>query len=220
MLEAKFGEPGPELMGLREYARHRAAKGLNGGTLAAVQRAIASGRIAVVMVGQSKKIDAKEADLAWAANTMEKETPVDAGAAGQRAIPGMEAVIRESGVAEVRPNGYHKSREVREMYNAALTKLDFEERSGKLVSAEEIYSKYFSAARGIRNAILGIPARVGAILAATKSEHEVIRILNDELKRTLTSLADDIAAESGGDSAVVGPPAGPDIDGLAVGRPV
>jgi hypothetical protein len=53
-------------MGQREYARYRKAKGLRGGTVRAVQKALASGRI---VAGADGRIDADAADAAWAANT-------------------------------------------------------------------------------------------------------------------------------------------------------
>jgi hypothetical protein len=53
------------MMKLREYARHRAAKGLPGQTLAAVQKALGTGRIQANDGG----IDPAAADRAWLANT-------------------------------------------------------------------------------------------------------------------------------------------------------
>lgn len=53
-------------MGYREYAAHRKAKGLRGGSLRAVQKAIESGRIVLTAAG---KIDPADADLRWAATT-------------------------------------------------------------------------------------------------------------------------------------------------------
>jgi hypothetical protein len=54
------------LLSKRGYARHRAERGLPGGTLAAIQRALREGRIATDGDG---KIDPKPADQAWADNT-------------------------------------------------------------------------------------------------------------------------------------------------------
>jgi hypothetical protein len=53
-------------MGMREYARHRKAAGLKGGTLRAVQKAVLSGRIDAA---DGKRIDAADADARWAATT-------------------------------------------------------------------------------------------------------------------------------------------------------
>jgi hypothetical protein len=63
------------MMGYREYAAHRKAKGLKGGTLRAVQKAITSGRIAVSV---DKRIDSADADVRWAATTdqaLQRGTP-------------------------------------------------------------------------------------------------------------------------------------------------
>ena len=53
-------------MGYREYAAHRKASGLRGGTLRAVQKALAAGRIVLT---PDKKIDSADADARWAATT-------------------------------------------------------------------------------------------------------------------------------------------------------
>ncbi len=57
------------LMGLREYARHRKAKGLPGGSGAAVSKALGDGRI---KRGGDGRIDSDQADLAWSQNTREQ----------------------------------------------------------------------------------------------------------------------------------------------------
>lgn len=54
------------LMSQRAYARHRAERGLPGGTLRAVQKAIAAGRIQLTPDGL---IDPDAADAAWEANS-------------------------------------------------------------------------------------------------------------------------------------------------------
>lgn len=59
-----------QLMGMREYARHREANGLPGQTLRAVQRAIETGRISTVSDEKGRqRIDAEVADIQWNRNT-------------------------------------------------------------------------------------------------------------------------------------------------------
>ena len=62
------------LMGLREYARYRRAKGLPGGSAAAVTKAISSGRINRTSDG---RIDSELADRSWKLNTREVCRPGD-----------------------------------------------------------------------------------------------------------------------------------------------
>ena len=195
-----FGETLPELMGLREYGRHR------GVSLAAVQKAISTGRIPVEIVGKHKKIDPKKADAAWDAHTAPKQAPVTT-RAGQRAFPGMEDVAQRSQVDE-HANGsvgnYNAYRTLRERYTAGLTMLEYEQKSGTLISAEEVNRQYFELARELRDSILNIPERVAALLAATTKEDEAYKILTDELNSALTSVADKLAKRAGSASDVGG----------------
>jgi hypothetical protein len=57
-----------QFLSLRAYARSRRARGLPGGTLQAVRKALASGRITAV----AGKIDPAAADAAWLRNTPPK----------------------------------------------------------------------------------------------------------------------------------------------------
>jgi hypothetical protein len=59
------------LMSERQYAEHRKARGLPGGTQAAVNKAVSAGRIAKVIDAASKRlmIDPAIADAQWASNT-------------------------------------------------------------------------------------------------------------------------------------------------------
>jgi hypothetical protein len=51
-----------------------------------------------------------------------------------------------------------QSKAVREAYMARLARLDFEERSGKLVSADEVKVRWFKRIKAAQTRILGIPA--------------------------------------------------------------
>ncbi|WP_258305067.1 hypothetical protein, partial [Escherichia coli] len=55
---------------------------------------------------------------------------------------------------------YHKARAVRETYSARLAKLEFEERTGKLISKDEVDIKYFQLARQLRDRMQQIPRKV------------------------------------------------------------
>lgn len=193
-------------MGLREYARHRAQNGLIGGTLAAVQKAITSGRINVQIVGKSKRIDPVEADVAWGANTAPKEEPPPAQPGSQRTIPGMEDTIAASGVAEIKTNGYHHSRAARELYDAALTKLKYEREVGDLIETAEVNRQIFGLAREVRDAMLNIPDRIAAQLASTTDEHKVHALLSDEINSSLAGFSAELAKRAA-DAAIADAPA-------------
>src|SRR5688500_5153193 len=101
----------PELS-IRGYAKHR------GVSHTAVEKALAQGRIRTAASGL---IDVAEADRDWSRNT---------------SVPpprrSMQADAATSGPS------YAQSRANREAYLARLAKLEFEEKSGKLVDVEEM----------------------------------------------------------------------------------
>lgn len=47
-----------------------------------------------------------------------------------------------------------------EQYKASLRKLEYEQKSGKLIPADEVEQEYFSIGRTIRDSLLNIPGRV------------------------------------------------------------
>lgn len=84
---------------------------------------------------------------------------------------------------------YSDARTAHERYRAALKKLQFEEKTGKLVSAEDVQKQAFSLARQVRDAILVIPDRISSVLAAVSDEREIKKILDKELNLALGALS-------------------------------
>src|SRR5688572_17372252 len=113
---------------IRKYAQHR------GLSHTAVEKAIKQGRIQLT---SDRKIDTEQADRDWQRNT----SPMNA--------PHVTATIEGSGGGST----YAQSRAVRELYLARLARLDFEERSGKLVSRDEVKVAAFAMARTIRDTL-------------------------------------------------------------------
>ncbi|MBI3693743.1 MAG: hypothetical protein HY238_02725 [Acidobacteria bacterium] len=58
-----------------------------------------------------------------------------------------------------------------------LAKLDYEERSGKLVDAEEVTKAAFDDARVVRDRLLTIADRIASLLAAESDSKKVYNIL-------------------------------------------
>jgi len=76
-------------------------------------------------------------------------------------------------------------------YKAALLKIEYEEKSKKLVDTASVKKVAFEKARQIRDALLNIPDRLAPIVSV-ESEKEVIhKILLDEIQQTLEALSDD-----------------------------
>ena len=161
------------VLSLRAYAKHR------GVSLSAVQKAIRSGRIATNPAGM---IDSDRADAEWNAKTRpgqrraQKETPV--------------APIPDPVRAE--PTGgldYFRARAIRENYLARLAKIEFEEKTAKLISRDEVQVAAFTKARTVRDNLLNIPDRLSATLAAEADADKVHVTLTGEIRKALDELA-------------------------------
>ena len=184
-----------EPMSLRAYARHR------GVSLRAVQKALASGRISTRADG---RLDADVADANWARNTAPRPLPASTPPKKRANKPATSAASPQSAHhhAEPRPairepdpprleSGleYSKARAVRESYLARLAKIDFEERSAKLVSADEAKVAAFNRFRQFRDGVLNIPDRLAAVLAAETDPSRVHATLATEIRKVLLEFA-------------------------------
>ena len=87
------------------------------------------------------------------------------------------------------PN-YQMSRAVRETYNAKLTRLDYEERTGKLLNAEDVAKEAFAVARRVRDRLLNIPSRMASVLASETDSKAIERLLSQELRIALEELSE------------------------------
>ena len=136
-------------MSLREYARHR------GVALSAVQKAIASGRIATLADG---RIDPVAADSAWERNATRYTRSVT-----------------DDDEPNFGASQYTKARAVREHYQARLAKIEYEERTGEFVSKDEVQAAAFNKFRQFRDQMLNLPDRLAAILAAESESAKLLR---------------------------------------------
>ena len=177
-------------MSLRAYARHR------GVALSAVQKAIASGRIHPEPDGS---IDPIKADAQWDRHTRTAQPttprvttarppPVAQHASQPAAPPPMPQASDDA-----RGVDYHKAWAVRETYSARLAKLEFEERTGKLISKDEVDIKYFQLARQLRDRMQQIPRKVApeivALVVADPDVRGVTDILDVAIREALEDLA-------------------------------
>lgn len=167
------------MMSMREYARHR------GCYLNSVQAAVKSGRIVLV----AGKVDSEVADRDWVRNTNPSLVTRGAGAAGNRQAS-FSSVAPERNPESGSGPDYSKARAVKEHYAARIAKIDFEERSGKLIDKVEAKSKTFEMFRKFRDRMTAIPDRCSALLAAEEDQFEVHRILTEEIDTALRDFAD------------------------------
>lgn len=158
---------------IRAYA---AKKGISD---TAVRKAIKSGRITLTKNG---KINPTIADRQWEANTDPAQ---------------VYAIKKDDTSSETQPStptggigiSYQQSRAIREAYEARLKKLEFDERTGKLISTETVQREAFNAARKTRDMVLNVPDKVIPLLVGKTDIHEMKEILRKELLRTLENLA-------------------------------
>ena len=94
----------------------------------------------------------------------------------------------ESGSESEYPD-FNESRAKREFHMAALAEMDVKEREGNLVNADQVRESAFKLARQTRDAMLNIPDRVSADLAAETDAFKVHARLTKEIREALSALA-------------------------------
>lgn len=188
-------------MNLKAYAAHRKARGLKGTSHVAVLKAIDSGRLtraSAVKVNGYWEIDPVEADREWAANTLDKSAPAPASPADppdEAPAPAPQkrerSARREPAAPPQEPNAPNRniSRAVKDAYEAQIAKLNYEERSGQLVSKDEVFRLLFSHSRAARDAFRSIGARVIYEISdimgglTDQQRHRIQQALDAELMR-------------------------------------
>jgi len=176
---------------IRGYARHR------GVSHTAVRKALSSGRISASPDGT---IDPQEADRDWAGSTDQSKprnsvtgVPKMARAAGEPSAAmftaGPESEGAGEGGATRLVSSYAASRAARESYLARLAKLDFEQRSGRLVDADEVRAHIFGLGRRMRDTLLGIPDRLAPVLVGQTDQALIHQIITEELMTSLGELS-------------------------------
>ena len=177
-------------MSIRAYAQHR------GVSHEAVRKAIAAGRIHKEADGS---IDPAKADAQWLQHTRPAPLTSEKRVATRVATP--MATSRPSTIPptpsagdEARGVDYHKARAVRETYAARLAKLEFEERSDKLVSKDEVDAKVFTLARQLRDRMQQIPNKVAPEIVALVVDKPDVRGVADLIDRAIHQALEELVA--------------------------
>lgn len=87
-------------------------------------------------------------------------------------------------------SNYQKARAAREFYNAKLAELEFQEKAGKLVSADRVKAEAFKISRRVRDTLLGVPERVAAEVAAMDEPRSIAIYLKEQIADALKDLDD------------------------------
>ncbi len=150
---------------LRGYARHR------GMTLEAVRKAVNSGRISTV----KGKIDPKKADRQWDANT-DPTKGKGTRSNGHNGDGGDEA-----------KGTMLRAQTKRAIYKAHAAELEYQEKVGKLVDAEEVQRAWAQIVTEFRAAVMAVPVKVRTRLSHLSAED--VGVIDELLRAALADLA-------------------------------
>lgn len=196
-----------DLISLRAYARLRRERALPGGSLRAVQKAIAAKRIRLI----DGKIDPEVADIQWDRNTDPDQQKRGASGGTPSSLGELETPPREpghngsgavaAGVQTSAPAGNGGSQahddqvsRIREAARAdaaraELLHLELDLKRGNLVRAEDVRKAAFDKARVARDRLMAIPDRLAPLLAAESDPRKAHALLAEELHRVCAELA-------------------------------
>lgn len=125
--------------------------------------------------------DAQELDRQVAA----AKAPDRGGRGGAPAID--QALVQQQNQAAAIPS-FAQSRAIREAYAARLTRLEFDQRSGKLVDKAELKMRLAKLHMSVRDALRTIPDRVAPIVAAETDQAKIHAMLLKEIGQALEGL--------------------------------
>lgn len=162
------------LLTMRQYAKHR------GVSHETVSNAVKKGRITCVRNERGyAQIDPEVADREWSENS-DHAKMISKGQTPQ--APSQPEADGPRGPS------YAQSRAIREAYQARLAKLDYDERMGKLVEAEEVKRKWVQVAGLVRTKVLGIPSMAKQRIPDLTSEQYLV--IEAIVREALEALAD------------------------------
>ena len=177
-------------LSIRAYAQHR------GVSHTAVAKAIKAGRISVEPDG---KIDPAKADAQWARNTLPSQN-LNPGVSKPTPNVATRPVSTVSSAEAHAPletraaaPDYQTSRAIREAYAARLAKLEFEERTSKLISKAEVDVKFFQLARQLRDRLQQIPRKLAPEIVALVVADPDVRGVTDVLEVAIREALEDLS---------------------------
>ncbi len=130
--------------------------------------------------------DAQELDRQVAA----AKAPDRGGRGGAPAID--QALVQQQNQAAAIP-AFAQSRAIREAYAARLTRLEFDQRSGRLVDKAELKMKLAKLHMAVRDSLRTIPDRVAPIVAAETDQAKIHAMLLKEIGQALEGLGSAIS---------------------------
>ena len=164
------------LMSQADYARHRNVNRSH------ISRLAKRG----ILVMRGKLVDVAASDAVLDDKPVDQVLP-DAHAAAQSARPAADA-----GGPVAQPGNFAQARTAEMVFRARLRKLEFETKSGRFLSSDEVKVKWYTVVRQIRDKLLAIPAKLAPQLAALSNPAEIRDLLDGEIIAILKSLQEEI----------------------------
>ena len=179
-----------QFMTQTEYAEHR------GISQSRVSKMIHSGKIpgrCMRIISGRKLIDRDKADVALEENLDRayNPNPKKRGKPKKTSSKIPVDVAEKTDAAGTSKMTLAKAQQIQGQYKAALLKLEYEEKSGKLIPLEKVETDFFNIARRTRDAILNIADRISADLANDNDQHSVSVKLTEELTQALEELSNE-----------------------------
>ncbi len=164
------------LISQAEYARQR------GVSRQYVGQMVAKG--VIKLTGRKVDMDQANAALAAIREPVRSERRAEAPAA----VPEVPALPRAGGDL---PTLLLKTRIKSEVERAKLLEIKAKVEAGKYVDADDVKVAAFNKARVVRDALLNIPERLAAVLAAETEKQRVHEMLITEIRAACEELSDD-----------------------------
>jgi len=130
--------------------------------------------------------DAQELDRQVAA----AKAPDRGGRGGAPAID--QSLVQQQNQAAAIPS-FAQSRAIREAYAARLTRLEYDQRSGRLVDKAELKMRLAKLHMAVRDSLRTIPDRVAPIVAAETDQAKIHAMLLKEIGQALEGLGSAIS---------------------------
>lgn len=150
----------PRGLSVRAYAAHRKQRGLAGGTNWAVTKALRDGRIKRNREG---RIDPKQADAAWAANSDPARVPGGNGASSATGSLLAQKIAKEE-------------------LEVQLRRIKIERESGRAVPLDELRPRLFEIVRELRDALLDIGTRIAPDVLSLEDLRAVADLIEGEIR--------------------------------------
>jgi hypothetical protein len=178
----------PKLMTVIEYAAHRKASGVSGGTRQAVDKAILTGRITPI----DGRIDPVIADIQWERNTQRR---VDLHAN----TPTVQVEASAPSASDAAPSdpSWAQSKARTEAAVAELKEMQVAKLRGELVDRAGVERAAYQTGRQLQKALIDVfPSRVAVELATLTDPWGVECFLRDQLRGELRAIAGHAEASS------------------------